>query len=395
MQQSGHKSVSTLPALTGVRFYLAAFVVVFHFGQESLSRFPVVVRNFAGAGYVSVSMFFLLSGYVLARSYGNIHPKERSSFWVARFARVAPAYYTAAAISLVIWTYSFYRGAAVFSWATSAIALTCANAWSLKAEHLWNFPAWSLTCEWFFYLIFPFLVSRIQRFGRTQLKWAIAFFGVLVVLPPLFYLAWRPDGIGLSLLSQSHITHEPFQDPGVRKTLGDGIYKYFQFLPLAHLPVFLLGVALGRYRVLFGGPRDALLGKVCVHLSILLMFLVLACAGWLPHLLLHNALLALCFAGFVYYVESLWKPLGNLLSSPLGLLLGEASYSLYILQVPLNDYLVPVLGKLHIANSGLWSIPIRVGVFTLASVIVFRKIEIPARVWIKSKWSARVQSAAH
>jgi peptidoglycan/LPS O-acetylase OafA/YrhL len=72
------------------------------------------VRNFVGAGYVSVSMFFLLSGYVLARSYGSIHASQRRNFWVARFARVAPAYYTAAAISLAVWTYSFYRGAATF-----------------------------------------------------------------------------------------------------------------------------------------------------------------------------------------------------------------------------------------------------------------------------------------
>jgi hypothetical protein len=40
VQQPRHKSVTTIPALTGIRFYLAAFVVVFHFGQEGLSRFP-------------------------------------------------------------------------------------------------------------------------------------------------------------------------------------------------------------------------------------------------------------------------------------------------------------------------------------------------------------------
>jgi hypothetical protein len=61
---------------------------------------------------------------------------------------------------------------------------------------------------------------------------------------------------------------------------------------------------------------DTLLARVCAHLSVLLMFAILACAGWLPHLLLHNALPALCFAGFVYYVESLWTPLGNLLADP-------------------------------------------------------------------------------
>ena len=386
MHQSGQKSVSTIPALTGVRFFLAAYVVVFHFGQESLSRFPVVVRNLAGAGYVSVSMFFLLSGYVLARSYSGMQAKERSKFWVARFARVAPAYYTAVAVSMVIWSYSFYRHAAVFAWATAATALTCTNAWFLQVN-LWNFPAWSLTCEWFFYLIFPFVVSPVQKFSRTQLKGAIAFLGGLAVFLPLLYLAWRPDGVGLSLLSQSQITHEPFQNLAVRKALADGIYKYFQFLPLAHLPVFLLGVALGRYRVAFGGPRDTLLAKVFVHLSILLMFVILAGSGWFPHLLLHNAVLALCFAGFVYYVESLWKPLGNLLASPVCLLLGEASYALYILQFPLNDYLRLLLGKLHIEDAGLRILAVRIALFTLASVIVFRKIEIPARVWIKSKWS--------
>ncbi len=60
-----------LNALTGLRVFAALGVVVYHFARPALYGWPAPLLNLAGSGYTAVSLFFLLSGFILSYSYLN------------------------------------------------------------------------------------------------------------------------------------------------------------------------------------------------------------------------------------------------------------------------------------------------------------------------------------
>jgi peptidoglycan/LPS O-acetylase OafA/YrhL len=85
-----------LPALTGIRFFFALGVVLFHqlpsFSPEDLAQLPQWLLNFLATGYIGVSFFFVLSGFILGHTYARARRLDLRAFYVARFARVYPLF---------------------------------------------------------------------------------------------------------------------------------------------------------------------------------------------------------------------------------------------------------------------------------------------------------------
>ena len=83
-----------VPALTGVRGVAAVLVAVYHYFLPLMPQGSVTHRLF-GRGYLYVDLFFVLSGYVMALTYGSmfstrIRGKALGSFFWKRLARVYP-----------------------------------------------------------------------------------------------------------------------------------------------------------------------------------------------------------------------------------------------------------------------------------------------------------------
>src|SRR5437762_13137509 len=81
--------------LTSLRFFAAMHVLAFHNHLDALMDLPAGIRNIIRTGYVSVSLFFVLSGFILAYTYHGVREDAslyRRSFWVARLARLYPVY---------------------------------------------------------------------------------------------------------------------------------------------------------------------------------------------------------------------------------------------------------------------------------------------------------------
>src|SRR5690348_9842412 len=93
-----------LNALTGLRFFAAFYVVIFHFGKYHLASAPHWLFNIGRSGYIAVGLFFVLSGFVLTYTYlGGAAPwtrLDKRTFWVARLARIYPLYVLSLAMAV-------------------------------------------------------------------------------------------------------------------------------------------------------------------------------------------------------------------------------------------------------------------------------------------------------
>ncbi|HMN15902.1 MAG TPA: acyltransferase family protein, partial [Bellilinea sp.] len=76
-------------ALTGIRFIAAFGVFVAHFGHFDF-------------GAQGVSLFFVLSGFILTKVYTE-KPWTPGQFYWARFARIYPAYFISLAFALPVY----------------------------------------------------------------------------------------------------------------------------------------------------------------------------------------------------------------------------------------------------------------------------------------------------
>ncbi len=60
-----------LPALTSLRFLAAFHVVIFHFQAMQVFPGPPWFQKLSSIGYVGVSFFFVLSGFILVYTYAG------------------------------------------------------------------------------------------------------------------------------------------------------------------------------------------------------------------------------------------------------------------------------------------------------------------------------------
>jgi|CXWL01.1.fsa_nt_gi peptidoglycan/LPS O-acetylase OafA/YrhL len=162
---------------TSLRGWAALMVVFVHFRSFlHPSIDPDEVTFFLAKGYLWVDFFFILSGFVMAYVYDFEHPQRHNirdtfHYLIARIARIYPLHL----ISLVA-TLLFFITVALINWrlekesccvfdgslrdAESLVAnLFLMHAWGMFDWVTWNLPSWSLSAEFFCYLIFAALLT--------------------------------------------------------------------------------------------------------------------------------------------------------------------------------------------------------------------------------------------
>ena len=302
-------------------------------------------------GWVSVQIFFILSGLVLAHTYAHFtwtFPNLKK-YALARFARVLPGYFLSLLVVSPFIYYTLVRGTGrLWTPTHKAYLLTIyalvLQGWTGSLNVGWNTPAWSLSCEFIFYLCFPLTILALRKLpslARILTPATLAF-----ALPTILALLHAPD-----------------------------VWK-----PIHHLADFLIGIAaagiLNRLRPIHGAwiylPAALLFATIVANPKLVQWFCFLNSAL--------RPIGALMLVGFAIGGGTIARALSTRTMN----FLGQASYGMYILHIPLlwwfSRYGVAQYWGLSPAMAGFWFLS---GVLLL-SCLAFHYVEEPANKFLRS-----------
>jgi len=375
-----------LVPLTAVRFFAAFHVVLYHNASYLEPLVPGRLENVLHTGYSGGNLFFVLSGCVLAYTY--LHPDERSEidrrrFWVARFARIYPVYLLSLGMvaPFVIAHFAAQDPPAVAALKVGSSGFASAaliQAWIPPLRSIWNAPGWTLSAEAFFYACFPLLVAFLWRLRPgPALAAALGVWG-LGQLPAIAGLAWLgPGASGASSV-----------DP-----IGGGAAAVFlRSAPIFRLHEFVIGILLAR--VWFPLPESTSswrlgrgAGSALVWTAAAGLLLVLCFGDRIPRLLVHAGILDPLYAALIVGLSFCGGLTARVLSIPTLRLLGEASYGIYILHIPIRIAMLALLGESTADRMGPLFFLLYAAVVIGASVAAFLWLEDPARRWIRRRFA--------
>ena len=165
--RDARRAVPELRALTGARGIAAWLVVLFHL-RLSIAGLPGWAGAVLAQGYLAVDFFFLLSGFVLWLNYA---PRLRAGgiaavpgFLRRRIARIWPLhlFILGGALALALMLRATGRATPQFPMAELPLHILLVQNWGFTRALAWNDPAWSISCEFAAYLLFPAIAMAVD-----------------------------------------------------------------------------------------------------------------------------------------------------------------------------------------------------------------------------------------
>jgi peptidoglycan/LPS O-acetylase OafA/YrhL len=373
-QPKGFVRKPALPALTGLRTLLALTILLFHFTPAGLTwqRHPwVTLYPLVGIGYVFVSFFFLISGFILSYNYGDRHePVNAVDFWMARLSRLYPVYLLTMLISIPMLIEEWHVRSHLQFWEGAiATPLLLQGFFPLLAT-FWMTVTWTLSCEVMLYVAFPWLM---------RVRWPQGT-GKLVVL---FFLLWIVGLVPHSI----YVMHDPDHLGQVATRYSDGFWiNTLKYTPLPYVCTFLAGLTLGRVHE---ASKLSARGRTLVGLAGFagVWFAAYHLAERMPYILVHGGLLTPFFALIILGLAGP-SPLASVLSIRPLVAVGASTYCLYLLHfnVFMLIHLHHVPERLHVARYDPW---ISYVFIVLLAVAVRTWVEHPCQVAIGNWWKQR------
>ncbi|MBU1323953.1 MAG: acyltransferase [Alphaproteobacteria bacterium] len=350
-----------LDPLTGVRFFLALGVVLFHF--QLYWTLPEESAGLLNRGRLGVDVFFILSGFILTHVYlqGDRAPDYRR-FLAARFARIYPAHLFVLLAMLGLVLIAPLLGVGLepgrFNPADFAGTLLLVQAWFPRESlALWNGPAWSLSAEWFAYLTFPAYAALALRLRARP--W------VLIGLAALLFVAL------------------------------DAVYRvqFGRVLPRAEdsmgilriVPEFLYGIGL-----YYLGQRWTPSAKMAVIGAMASTVTLLA----LMQIGADDRMIVAAAGPFILSLALLAKArVRTFLSHPAALFAGEASFALYLVHIPIlmawRNAAQAFAGWPGDYRMGLGELAAMLGLTLAVAAAIHVYVERPGRRWIRGRMAPK------
>lgn len=191
------KQPKEIGALTGFRGIGSLWVLAAHLSLQLHPGGQATgpINYLIDSAELGVHAFFILSGFVIASNYQEFFQRwdrrQYFRFQVLRLGRIYPLH-----IFMLFATLAFVIVAALIGRQVSHVGGGYdLSAWSFVANLFlvqnwgtavlsWNAPAWTLSAEWFAYLMFPLAAYTVfRRLGTRRARLAVlaAVYGVLTV----------------------------------------------------------------------------------------------------------------------------------------------------------------------------------------------------------------------
>ncbi|WMI69844.1 acyltransferase [Mangrovimonas sp. YM274] len=342
--------------ITFTRFIAAISIVVYHYGKDIFPFNLEVIGFLFKKANVAVSYFFFLSGFVLVIAYSNKTKINNFSFIKNRFARLYPVYLLAI-ILIVIYkaVVNFYN----FDLKGMVLNLFMVQSWFPGKALAFNVPAWSLSVEVFFYALFPFFFNSFYNGNKLSKNYILIIISFWVLSQILLHLYMMTDFF------------EKFASTRV-------LHEFFHFFPLMHLNEFLIGNLAGFFfkqnLKTWKKDYDKL---ILINLILLLVFL-----KYVHVFNYHNGLLLILFLPLVLLISLNSGKITSIFNKPSLIFLGEISYGIYILQLPIYIITFKVFKVLNLNNPTLHFYFYLILLIVLSS-LSYKLIENPLREYIK------------
>lgn len=367
--------------LDALRATAALWVVLSHLLLVPGWSVPVLSR-----GENAVTVFVILSGFVIAR-LKLADPEPYGAYLLRRGARILPAYLLALVLGYLTMPLYAALGGLPFDPAPEANLLARMDAYQaaplahwllhltllhgvvpdtvlLHSDIVFQGPLWSLSLEWQFYLVAPLLIGLLPRGGNR----------LLAALGILFAAA-----VALRLLVEPHwVSSTPAFLPLRLDAFVIGIALAATWERLQRQPAWLLAAGAGALVVVLGA------------LGIARTALVVAAGGFLLALLAGSSRrgtlerfggwAASCFA----CRPALW--------------LGERSYSLYVLHMPILLVVVafavaPLAARLSAMQAFALGAALTLPLSIAAAALCYAWVERPPIRWARRAVARTIEPA--
>jgi len=374
-----------LRALTGLRCFAAINIVLFHFSNPLWFNFnfychlpftahtlhiPLLLAPIVNAGFISVSYFILLSGFVLGYNYNERarHGElDRKRFWEARFTRIYPIYLLSLLLSVGNLKAEYATHTHAMFWTGVVLTPLLLQGWIPTVATFLNTPAWTMSAEAFYYFIFPWLArtKKPARIGPYLMKMAGVW--MLGLVPGALYIAFNPDGIARP----------------DRWSYGPWLWA-LKYTPYSHIFSFIFGVMLANLDAII--PRASRLRLWLGLAGFAGLYGILSLGSLVPYAIIHDGLLMPLFALIVLGLAG-ENPLAAALGVRPLVFVGEASYCLYLLHFTLWNLIHDshVLESLGLSRFDPWlSYVLLIALSLVALYFIEKPAQRKLREWMKA-----------
>ncbi|NBX79182.1 MAG: acyltransferase [Flavobacteriales bacterium] len=352
------------PELTGVRALAAFLVYLHHYSPFTKEVLGDTIFNFIHEFHIGVTLFFVLSGFLIAYRYSEMKNFNFKKYMIFRFARIYPMFFILSTITFLI-PLLYHEN--VFE--INKILMYVSNITFLKGffdslKFTLIEQSWSLTVEEVFYLLAPLVFLIINK------KFIYFFF-----LPILFI------GLGLAAV----FVFSRFNIQGFF-----GTYNFmFNYTFFGRCTEFFIGIGLAilikRDLIKFKFRYFTYVGFIMIFLSAFCISLV-AKEGYGIHeplgIFINTFILPLLGVSLFYYGLITEKSIfSKFFSSKILVLLGKSSYIFYLIHIGFfrNIFALKI--------GGIWAYLYIFIILQIIAIILFKFIEEPLNHYFRNKFA--------
>jgi peptidoglycan/LPS O-acetylase OafA/YrhL len=317
-------------------------IVISHFNKDLFLYKIDYISNLFLRANVGVSYFFILSGFIMIIAYHKKDKIDYLEFYKNRFARIYPLYI----VGLLLF---FLTRSEMFDWYKLILYGLGIQTWIPGEAMILNFPGWSISVEFFFYLLFPLLYNYLYS-KKNKTIWVFT--------------------IGLWLVTQVFSNLYPIY--GAYEGAHTKSHEFLYYFPFWHLNEFLIGNLAGIFFVRNYKQKN-------YDRQVMAVFLLILVSLMFVPLFYHNGLMALLFVPAIFLISANNGWITRLFSMKPLEYLGEISYGIYITHIPVL-YLVRELLKWQECTFSIDVVfVIYIIIMLLSSALFYQCIEKPMR----------------